>query len=115
MSLRFEELRFLDGRIIPLEATLVGIDQRVSGKVKNSEGTIEEGASKGEDMGKIAKTSAVGALIGVVTGGKTGAGVGALGGAAVGLGRVLLTRGKDTQIESRTRLHLRLIEDLELQ
>ncbi len=115
MSLRFEELRFLDGRIIPLEATLVGIDQHVNEKVKNGEGTIEEGASKGEDLGKIAKTSAVGALIGVVAGGKTAAGVGALGGAAVGLSRVLLTRGKDAQIESRTRLLLRLIEDLKLQ
>lgn len=115
MSLRFEELRLLDGRTIPLEATLIGIDQRVSEKLKNGEGTIEEGSSKGKDMGKIAKTSAVGALIGVVTGGKRGGGVGALGGAAVGLGRVLLTRGKDAQIKTRTRLRLRLIEDLNLQ
>ncbi len=114
MSLRFNELRFLDGRTVPLEATLIGIDQRANEKVKDGEGTIEAGATKGEDLGKIGKTSAMGALIGAVAAGKTGAGVGALGGAAVGLGRVLLTRGKDAQIETRTRLHLRLIEDLEL-
>ena len=114
MSLRFEELRFLDGRNIALEATLVGIDQRSSEKIKDEEGTIEAGATRGEDMGKIGKTSAMGALIGVIGGGR-GAGVGAIGGAAVGLGRVLLTRGKDAQLESRTRLRIRLIEDLKLQ
>ncbi len=114
MSLRFEELRFLDGRNIGLEATLVGIDQRSSEKVKDEEGTIEASATKGEDLGTIGKTSSVGALIGVMGGGRV-AGVGAIGGAAVGLGRVLLTRGKDAQLESRTRLRIRLIEDLELQ
>ncbi len=115
MSLRFDELRFLDGRNIGFEATLVGIDQRSNEKLKDEEGTIEASATKGEDMGKVGKTSAVGALIGVMAGGKTGSGVGALGGAAVGLGRVLLTRGKDAQLETRTRLRIRLIEDLELQ
>ena len=115
MSLRFEELRFLDGRNVALEATLVGIDQRSSEKVKDEEGTIEASASKGEDLGKIGKTSSVGALIGVIGGGGRGAGVGAIGGAAVGLGRVLLTRGKEAQLESRTRLRIRLIEDLELE
>ena len=115
MSLRFDELRFLDGRNIGFEATLVGIDQRSNEKLKDEEGTIEASATKGEDLGKIGKTSAVGALIGVMTGGKTGSGVGALGGAAVGLGRVLLTRGKNAQLETRTRLRIRLTEDLELQ
>ena len=114
MSLRFDELRFLDGRNIGLEATLVGIDQRSNEKLKDEEGTIEANATKGEDLGKIGKTSAVGALIGVMAGGKTGSGVGALTGAAVGLGRVLLTRGKDAQLETRTRLRIRLTEDLEL-
>ena len=115
MSLRFDELRFLDGRNIAFEATLVGIDERSDEKLKDEEGTIEASATKGKDMGKIGKTSAVGALIGVVAGGKTGAGVGALGGAAVGLGRVLLTRGKDAQLEARTRLRIRLTQDLELE
>ena len=114
MSLRFDELRFLDGRIIGLEATLVEIDQRSSEKLKDEEGTIEARATKGKDLGKIGKTAAVGALIGVMAGGKAGSGVGALSGAAVGLGRVLLTRGKDAQLEARTRLRIRLIEDLEL-
>ena len=114
MSLRFDELRFLDGRNIGFEATLVGIDQRSDENLKDEEGTIEARATKGKDLGKIGKTSAVGALIGVMAGGKTGSGVGALSGAAVGLGRVLLTRGKDAQLETRTRLRIRLIEDLEL-
>lgn len=114
ISLRFEEFRFLDGRTFPVEVILIGMGRRSKGKVKKEEGTIEGSASKGKDIGRIGQTSSIGALIGLMAGGKSGAGIGALGGAAVGLGRILLTRGKDAQIKNRTRLRLRLIEELKL-
>src|ERR1700728_3107158 len=65
----------------------------------NSEGKIIGYASKGGDVGTIAKTTAAGAGIGAIAGrGAEGAGIGAGVGAAAGLLAVLLTRGPKAEL-----------------
>jgi len=114
IGLRCGELKFLDGRIIPFEATIVALQGPQDFNVKPDEGTIEASGTKKKDLGTVAKTSTLGTLIGLVTGGKKGSARGALGGAVGGLGQVLLTRGKDVKIEPRSQIQIRLTEDLEL-
>ena len=114
IGLRFDQLKFLDGRIIPFEATIVAIQGPQNLKVKPDEGTVEASGTKKRDLGTVAKTSTLGALIGLITGGKKGSGRGAVGGAVGGLGQVLWTRGKDAHLAPRSRIQIRLTEDLEL-
>ena len=114
IGLRFEELRFLDGRILPFEATIVAIQNAQNLNVKTDEGTVEASNTRKRDLGTVAKTSTLGALIGLATGGKKGSGRGAVGGAIGGLGQILWTRGKDAHLAPRSKIQIRLTEDLEL-
>jgi hypothetical protein len=72
-------------------------------------GFVRKGVtSHGNDVGKIAFGSAVGAVIGAAAGGGVGAAIGAAAGGAAGTGAVLATRGKSTSLEQETRLSFRL-------
>lgn len=111
MNLRFEKLQFRDGTILPIDATLVGIEERAREKVKDSEGTIESEGSKKRDTKRVGFSSAIGALIGLISGGKKGAVVGAATAAAVGVAGVLATRGSEIQLYPGTKLVLKLNEE----
>ncbi len=114
LNLRFERFKFLDGRVVAIEAKVVDIEDQSEEKLTGEEGTIVAGASKGDDAKSVGTTSAIGALVGVLTGGGKGAGVGATAGAVAGLAKVLVTRGRDAQLESRTQLTIELLEPVEI-
>ncbi|MEE8587617.1 MAG: hypothetical protein V3T83_22495 [Acidobacteriota bacterium] len=107
MRLRFDEVRFQDGRRVPIAASVIALRERPN-SVKDGEGTIEAEGSKGDDGKAVAASSAIGAVIGVLSGGKTGGVIGAGAGAVIGLGGVLGTRGKDVDLPIGTVLIIRL-------
>ncbi len=112
INLRFERLRLLDGNEYPLEAALVDLEARSEERLKDSEGAVEAPGSQGRDARQVGRASGIGALVGVIGGGGKGAGVGAAAGAVAGLATVLVTRGRDAQLEARTQLTVRLMEDV---
>jgi hypothetical protein len=113
IGLRFEELILPNGTTVPLRATLSGFGSSGNEDFNPSEGKVKGQSSKGEDAGKIARTTASGAEVGVITGavrGHTGEGlgIGSAAGAAGGLIWVLASRGKDVVLPRGTSLELRL-------
>lgn len=107
MRLRFDEIRFQDGRRVPIAASVISLRERPN-SVKDGEGTIEAEGSKTDDGKAVAATTALGAIVGVLSGGKTGGAIGAGAGAVIGLGGVLGTRGKDVELPVETLLIIRL-------
>ena len=69
------------------------------------------GPSKGRDAKKVGRSSTLGALIGAIAGGTGGAGVGAAAGAVAGLANVLVTRGRDAELEAGTQLTIKLNQE----
>ncbi len=114
MNLKFEELRFPDGRVSYLEAALVGVEPRGGEKVDGGEGTVVGESSRGEDAKTVAGSSGIGALIGLVVVGRGGAGAGAAAGAVAGLASVLVTRGRDAHLEAGTQLTIKLTQEVKL-
>lgn len=114
MNLHFKELRFRDGRVVPMDAQMASLVEPRKRSVPDEEGTLEESGKKGRDPGKIGTSSAIGALIGLIGGGKEGVAVGAAAGAAVGAGGILVTRGRDIVIPVGTEIVIRLSKDLDV-
>ena len=114
MNLHFKELRFRDGRVVPMDAQMASLVEPRKRSVPDEEGTLEEPGEKGRDAGKVGTSSAIGALIGLIGGGKEGVAVGAAAGAAVGAAGILVTRGRDIVIPVGTEIVIRLSKDLDL-
>ena len=70
--------------------------------------------TKSSDARKMGTSSALGALIGVLTGGRRGAATGAAVGAAVGAAGVLISRGRDLNLDSQTEMTIELDQDAEI-
>ncbi|MCY3778404.1 MAG: hypothetical protein OXH11_20715 [Candidatus Aminicenantes bacterium] len=114
MNLHFKELRFRDGRVVPMDAQMASLVEPRKRSVPDEEGTLEEPGEKGREAGKVGASSAIGALIGLIGGGKEGVAVGAAAGAAVGAAGILVTRGRDIVIPVGTEIVIRLSKDLDL-
>ena len=114
MNLHFKELRFRDGRVVPMNAQMASLVEPRKRSVPDEEGTLEEPGEKGRDAGKVGASSAIGALIGLIGGGKEGVAVGAAAGAAVGAAGILVTRGRDIVIPAGTEIVIRLSKDLDV-
>lgn len=114
MNLHFRELRFRDGRVVPLDAQMASLVEPRKRSVPDEEGTLEGPGDKGRDAGKMGASSAIGALIGLIGGGKEGVAVGAAAGAAVGAAGILVTRGRDIVIPAGTEIVVRLSKDLDI-
>lgn len=112
MNLHFKELRFRDGRVVPVDAQMVSVEEPRKKSVPDEEGTLVGPGEKGRDAGKVGASSAIGALIGMIGGGKEGIAVGAAAGAAVGAAGVLVTRGRDIVIPAGTEIVIRLSKNL---
>ena len=113
IGLRFDELILPNGTTRHLRATLSGFGSAGDDKFKANEGKIEGGGSKGNDAGKIARTTIPGAEIGTIVGAAKGnwgegLGIGAGIGAAAGVAWILATRGKDVVLPHGTSLELEL-------
>jgi hypothetical protein len=103
LQLHFESLILPNNVVVPLPGSLDRVPGSSGAQVKNSEGTIEQGGSKGKDGKRIVDNSLEGAGIGGVVGYGTGSvvrgvGIGAGAGAAVGVITTLFTRGNDVVI-----------------
>jgi hypothetical protein len=76
--------------------------------------TAVAGDTKDRDAGIIAGGAGVGAIVGAVTGGKKGAAVGAIIGGGTGTTAVLVTKGKQAELEPETRINFVLSGDVTL-
>jgi hypothetical protein len=87
------------------------------GRLDKSEGRIEGEGSKGEDAGRVARTTAAGTGVGTIIGAASGhvgagAGVGAAGGAIAGLASIFGSRGKQVVLRAGTTMDMTLDRDL---
>lgn len=76
---------------------------------------FEAEATKGSDAKAVGISAGIGAALGAIFGGKKGAAVGAAGGAGAGTAGVLLSRGREIELEKERLLSFRLEKDLELE
>jgi len=114
MNFRFEDLEFFDGTRVPIEGRIVSIEKRDGQEVRDEEGTVQAKGTKSSDARKMGTSSALGALIGVLTGGRRGAATGAAVGAAVGAAGVLISRGRDLNLDLLTEMTIELDQDVEI-
>ena len=114
MNLHFKELRFRDGRVVPVDGRMASLVEPRKKSVPEEEGALAGPGEKGRDAGKVGTSSTIGALIGMIGGGKEGVAVGAATDAAVGAAGVLVTRGRDIVIPAGTEIVIRLSKDLDI-
>ena len=103
LLMHFTTMIFPNGQVVSVPGGVNNLPGSDSAKVKNAEGEIEQGGSKGKDAATIAKGAAEGAGIGGIGGAVGGSpldgiGYGGAGGAAAGLIYTLFTRGNDIMI-----------------
>ncbi|MEI9813039.1 MAG: hypothetical protein WDO18_10385 [Acidobacteriota bacterium] len=106
MAIRLEVLTMPGGQQYKFEPRVASVDGDASSQqVKDREGTIQQGGTRGRDAAQIAIFAGQGAALGAIIsrvsssgGALRGAGIGGGAGAAVGLASVLLTRGRDVEL-----------------
>jgi hypothetical protein len=99
LSLRLDTLTLPSGRILRLSGGVQSVDAQGSDQRAEREGVVRQGSDRGGDVGRILITAGTGAALGgVVDRAVRGAAIGAGGGGAVGLAKVLLTRGRDVEL-----------------
>lgn len=111
MQMHFTSMIFPNGVEIALPGSLDSVSGSTKAKVENSEGTVEQDATKGHDAQTIAATTLEGAGVGslaeIGTGNTgMGAGIGAGAGATVGVLTTLFTRGNDIVFQPGTTLEM---------
>lgn len=120
LQMHFVSIIFPNGLEVPLPGSLDEVPGSNGAKVKNDEGTVEQGGSKGKDTERITSTTLEGAGVGSLAGYGAGhvgmgAGIGAGAGAAVGVLTTLFTRGNDVVIPQGTSLEMVLSKPIVLQ
>lgn len=120
LQLHFTSIILPNGVQVALPGSLDNVPGSTGAKVKNSEGTVEEAGTKGQDAQRIAGTTAMGAGVGSIAGigsgdAVKGVGIGAGAGAAVGVLTTLLTRGNDIVFQPGTTLEMVLSRPIVLQ
>lgn len=107
LLMHFTSMIYRSGYTVMLPGGVENMPGADKQDVKDSEGTIRQAGNKGEDVKTVGKVAAAGAGIGGVAGRDLkGVGVGGLGGAAAGLGWVLLTRGPDMTLPVGTSVQM---------
>jgi hypothetical protein len=106
LAIRLETLTLASGKVYKFTPHVSAVDAGETGqKVVGSESTIEQPASKAQDLERIAILAGSGAGIGgIADHGWKGAGIGAGVGSAVGLATVLLSRGKEVELRQGSTL-----------
>jgi len=118
LGLRFDSLTLPNGVTQPLRATLSAFAGNGREGFNRKEAKIEGQSSKGQDAGRIARATIVGAEIGSIAGIShrrtlKGLGIGSAAGAAAGAIWVLAGRGKQIYLPPGTNLELQLIAPME--
>ncbi|MCL5005395.1 MAG: hypothetical protein M1404_02580 [Acidobacteria bacterium] len=113
LGLRFDSITLPSGVTRPLRATLSAFAGNGTEGFDRKEAKIEGQSTKGKDVGRIARTTVIGAEIGSIAGisrGRSlkGLGIGSAAGAAGGVIWVLAGRGKQIYLPPGTSLELRL-------
>lgn len=107
LLMHFTTLIYRSGYTVMLPGAVENVPGADKQDVKDQEGTIRQAGNKGEDAKTVGKVAATGAGIGGIAGRDLkGVGVGGLGGAAAGLGWVLLTRGPDMTLPVGTSVQM---------
>jgi hypothetical protein len=100
IALHLDTLTFASGKAFKIEPHVDSVEAgQHEQKVTDNEGTIKQGSTKLQDTGRIAILAGSGAAIGgIAERSWSGAGIGAGVGGAVGIASVLLTRGKEVEL-----------------
>ncbi|HXW13413.1 MAG TPA: hypothetical protein VEN79_02795 [Terriglobia bacterium] len=107
IQFHFNTLIFPDGYTVQLPGTLQDVPGSNNTTMSDEEGTVKANGEKAKDAGTVATTAGTGAAIGgLATDTIKGAGIGAGIGGAVGLGKVLLTRGQEIRLETGTAVEM---------
>lgn len=113
LQFHFNTLIFPDGYTIQLPGSLQNVPGSDSSSMSGEEGTVKANGQKGKDAGTVATTAGTGAAIGgLSTATVKGAAIGGGIGGAVGLGKVLLTRGQEIRLEAGSALEMVLQRSL---
>lgn len=106
LSIRLETITLPSGKVFKFSPHLAAVDSGENGqKVESHENAIKQGPSRGEDVKQIAILAGSGAAIGGLADRSwKGAGIGAGIGSGVGLATVLLSRGKEVDLQQGTTL-----------
>ena len=117
LEVRLQQMILPNGVIRDLTGRPGALDGRSPDSFDRESGEIKSEGTKGEDAQDIATTTAAGASIGTIAGavgGRTGAGIagGAIAGAAIGVTKVLLTRGPEAMLDRGTHIEMLLERDL---
>jgi type IV secretion system protein VirB10 len=114
VQVNFTSMIFPNGYTVMLPGALDKAPD-VDANIKGKEGTVEGQGSKGKDVGTVASNAGTGAAIGgLATQSGKGAAIGGVGGLAVGLATVLLTRGPDIKMENGSALEMVLEREISL-
>ena len=107
LLIHFNSLIFPNGYTLLLPGAIDNVPGAEASKMKGSEGTVQGPGSGGKDAGTIIGSAGTGAAIGAIASQSgSGAGIGAGAGGAVGLARVLLTRGPDLRLAKGTTIEM---------
>jgi hypothetical protein len=113
VGIRFNTITLPNGTTRALRATLSGFGGTGNEGFNRDESKVKGASTKGEDAGKVARTTATGVEGGIISGAIAGhpgegAALGSLAGAAGGLIWVLASRGKEIVLGPGTNLELQL-------
>jgi hypothetical protein len=117
VGIRFNTITLPSGTTRALRATLSGFGGTGNEGFNREESKVKGASSKGEDAGKVARTTTAGVEGGIISGAIAGhpgegAALGSLAGAAGGLIWVLASRGKEIVLAPGTNLELQLAAPL---
>jgi len=101
LGIRIETLTLPSGKVIRVSPHLASVDSEgMEQKVQGKENEVQQGSSHGADATRIATVGGAGAAIGGIADRSwKGAGIGAGAGGAVGLASVLLSRGREVELQ----------------
>ena len=106
LGIRLETMTFAGGKMVKISPRLSEVDSGESGqRVDDAESQVKAAGTRGKDAGQVAILAGTGAAIGGLADRSfKGAGIGGGVGTAVGLARVLLSRGNEVELRQGTTL-----------
>ena len=106
LGIRLETMTFAEGKTVKISPRLSAVDSAESGqKVDDKESQVQAAGTRAKDAGQVAILAGTGAAIGGLADRSfKGAGIGGGVGTAVGLARVLLSRGNEVELRQGTTL-----------